>query len=453
MQVTIIGSGYVGLVTGACLAKLGHQVTCVDNNRERVQSILASRPPFHEPGLAEILAETVKHGQLSATTDLAAALRKSDISMIAVGTPSADSGAIDLGAVKYVAREIGGLLPSIGRPHTVVVKSTVVPTTTTAIVKPLLEEASGMKAGEFGLAVNPEFLREGSAVEDFMTPDRCVIGTEDAIATQALRQLYAPLQCPVLVTTPTNAEMIKYTTNSLLATLISFSNEIAHLCEHIPGANEAVVMQGLHLDRRFRFKSSADASLPEVVSYLKGGIGFGGSCLPKDVKAISAFARQLRAPMLLLESVLQVNCDRAAHICDQLASILNGLEGKVIAVAGLAFKAGTDDIRESPAFRLIDCLLARGAVIRGYDPLIGTTAKIHYGERITLCTTLEDVASEADMLVLCTKEASYAAYDWNALADCMVARNIFDGRGAIPYDALKHRFACYAAGKGRKTDK
>lgn len=447
MKVTIIGSGYVGLVSGVCLAHIGHEVVCVDKNEARIEDILRAIPPIYEPGLEPMLKDVLASGRFSATTNLAEALKDSDISMIAVGTPSSPQG-IDLQFIRAAASEIGAHLKAIGRYHTVVVKSTVVPTTTQTVVKEEVEKASGMKAGQFGLAMNPEFLREGTAVDDFMKPDRIVVGGFDDRSAQAVEALYKPFTCPLLRTNLCNAEMIKYTTNALLATLVSYSNEITRICEHLPGASEATVMQGVWLDRRLRADQGGKVGHPEIVSYLRGGIGFGGSCLPKDVTALKCFAEAKGIPMPMLSSVLAVNKNRPQQIIESIAAQVGALSGKRIAVVGLAFKADTDDVRESPALRLVDALLSAGANVVAYDPIAAKNVQAIYGERMALAGSVEAACNKADAALIATSWPQFKELDWNAIAATMQNPVIFDGRQVIRFDSAKHRFRYWAVGIG-----
>lgn len=368
MKITIVGTGYVGLVTGVGLAAIGHAVTCVDYDERKIAAIATGKAPFFEPGLDELLIEQRASGRLQASTSLEDSLRDANVSIIAVGTPSNETG-IDLSYIRQAARAIGKQLPTIARYHVVVVKSTVVPTTTDTVVREELEAASGMVSGrDFGLAMNPEFLSEGRAVEDFTKPDRIVIGASTPQASSVLAEMYAAFNCPVLQTTPRNAEMVKYAANALQATLISFSNEIAGICESVSGLDEATVMRGVHLDKCWGAPGSDGKSrFAGAVSYLRAGIGFGGSCFPKDLRALRAFARSEGADVPILNSVLQVNEERAGRVVDLLASQVGALHDKRIAVLGLAFKPETDDVRESPGVRISKLLLQRGADVVLHD--------------------------------------------------------------------------------------
>ncbi|MEL6726436.1 MAG: UDP-glucose/GDP-mannose dehydrogenase family protein [Pseudomonadota bacterium] len=402
MKVSIVGTGYVGLVSGACLAHLGHQVTCVDIDPAKVDMIARKDPPIYEKGLQELLDANVPD-RLRATTDLRAAVMDSDLSLIAVGTPF-DGQIIDLKYIKQVAKEIGEALAEKDSWHMVVVKSTVVPGTTTDVVLPILEEASGKTAGvDFGVGMNPEFLREGEAIEDFMDPDRIVFGGIDKRSIDALAELYEVFETADKVRTdPSTAEMIKYTANSLLATLISFSNEIANLCA-VQNVDVAEAMQGVHLDRRFSpILETGERVRPGFVSYVWPGAGFGGSCFPKDVKALVAHGENSGLPMQLLRSVIEVNNRQPQKMIDMLEEGLGDVAGKDITVLGVAFKPGTDDIRESPSLPVIETLASKGAKVTAFDPIARHEAEHVLGERVVFKDTLEDALNGAKAILLMT---------------------------------------------------
>ena len=413
MNVTVVGAGYVGLVTGVGLATIGHHVVCVEINAERVARINRGDPPIHEAGLEAALRDALKAGRFRASTDLADAMVGSQVSIIAVGTPSAD-GQIDLRDVLAAARQISEQLPRAARPHLVAVKSTVVPGTTDTHVAKLLP-------ADCGLCMNPEFLRQGCAVADFMNPDRIVIGQRDEASGDLLAELYRPFECPKLRTTLRNAELIKYTSNALLATLVSFSNEIARLCESLPGTDVETIMDGLHLDRRL----SPAGVTPGILAYLRAGAGYGGSCLPKDVDALRHFGRTRQTPTPLLDAVVEVNAARAG----QVIGLLGDIAGRRVAVLGLTFKPDTDDVRSSPALRLIEELGARGASVCVYDPLaVVPGLEVHTEPRAAL--------EGADAAVIATAWAEFAAWDWTVLASVMRRPMIVDGRNALRHVAL-----------------
>ncbi|BDU71010.1 UDP-glucose dehydrogenase family protein [Mesoterricola silvestris] len=431
MKVTVFGCGYVGLVTGVCLASLGHEVACVDVDASRVDLINAGQTPIYEPGLEALLRENLAQGRFRATLDARAALRGSRISMIAVGTPDRD-GRIDLSFVETVARTIGAHLKGDPAYHTIVVKSTVVPGTTLGLVRATLESASGRVAGEgFGVAMNPEFLREGFAVQDFMEPDRVVLGHLGAQAGEDLEALYAAFHCPRIHVTPTEAEFVKYASNALLATCISFANEIYTLCEGTPGVDGRQVLEILHMDRRLTPQHGGESVRPGILSYLFGGVGYGGSCLPKDLNAITAMARERGLPAPLLEQVVRVNRDRPAAIVQRLATELGGLQGRLVTVLGLAFKPGTDDWRNSPSQPLVEALLAGGARVRAWDPLAEAAAVAAWGGRVALHRDPRSALEGAHAAVLATAWPEIQEWPWEELAAAMASPVILDGRNAL----------------------
>lgn len=444
MRIAVIGAGYVGLVSGVCLAHVGHEVTCVDNVPERVAAVNGEVPPFHEPGLRELLSAGRREGRLQATTNLAAAVAASEVVLIAVGTPSA-AGHIDLGAVEVAAREVGHSLCSSAEYKVVAVKSTVVPGTTDTLVRGILEQATGKPAGTFGLCMNPEFLREGTAVRDFLEPDRIVIGQWDDTSGARLASIYESFDCPKIFTGLRNAELTKYASNALLATLISFSNEMAGLCEATPGSDIAEVLAAVELDRRWRPVVDGTRVSPEILTYLRAGCGFGGSCLPKDVAALCAFARERRAPTRLLEAVLEVNALRPAAIVSQIEEALGSVQGRRIAILGVSFKPGTDDLRESPAVSILRLLAGAGADIRAYDPVVKTFGG---ADGTALCGSLEAALDGADAAVVVTPWPEIVTADWPTLAQGMRCRVIVDARNALAVATLPDGIRYVGIGRG-----
>ena len=419
MNIAIFGSGYVGLVTGVCLATLGHDVRCVDVDPARVDAIRRGVVPFEEPELAAMLDDALRSGAFSMTLDPREALAGADVSFIAVGTPSLPDGSIDLRFVRDAAAAAGRVLRSRSDYHVVVVKSTVVPGTTGTIVREIVARESGRE--DFGLCMNPEFLREGSAVADFMNPDRIVIGSGDERAAAVVRRLYDRFDCPVVATSLENAEMIKYASNALLALLISYSNEIASVCEGVSGADADVVMNGVHLDRRLR-------NAP-INAYLRAGIGFGGSCLPKDVKALRAFASSRGIATPMIDATLAVNEARARRVAEILRGELGALAGRRAGVLGLAFKPGTDDVRDSPSLPLLRSLAAEGCELRVYDPAVHDSATVPAGT--LLCRSAEELFAGSDAIVLATAWPEFAAWDWTSLTRTMRTKLVVDGRNSL----------------------
>jgi UDPglucose 6-dehydrogenase len=405
MKVSVAGTGYVGLVSGVCLAEKGHQVTCVDIDQEKVDKINKAIPPIYERGLEELLKKNVPEN-LKATTHLHKAVLETELSLIAVGTPF-DGNEIDLKYIKEVAHQIGEALRDKVGYHVVVVKSTVVPGTTDDVVRPILEKASGKKAGvDFGIGMNPEFLREGEAIQDFMFPDRIVLGGIDDKSINALAELYSVFDgVEKLRTNPKTAEMIKYTANSLLATMISFSNEIANLCTDLGGIDVVEVMQGVHLDKRLSpILPDGDRIVPSFTTYLEAGCGFGGSCFPKDVKALIAHGKKVDRPMQLLDAVIQVNERQPQQVFALLKKHFPSLKGVHVAVLGLAFKPGTDDMRESPAIPVVQELMAQEVILKVYDPVAKHEAQNLFGNRqITYCDDLAQTLENVQAVVLMTR--------------------------------------------------
>jgi UDPglucose 6-dehydrogenase len=405
VKIAVVGAGYVGLVTAVCLAEKGHNVICTDVDHGKIDKIRLATPPIYEPGLEELLRRNVGT-RLVATTHLQQAVCDSDVTLIAVGTPF-DGNAIDLRQIRAAASSIGTALRSTSTYHLVVVKSTVVPGTTDEVVTPILEAASGKKAGtDFGIGMNPEFLTEGEAVNDFMFPDRLVLGGMDERTIDTLAALYSSFDgVDRIRTNNRTAEMIKYTSNALLATAISFSNEIANLCSSLGGIDVAEVMQGLH---RSKYLSpvlpDGSRALAPLAGFLWAGCGFGGSCLPKDVKALIAHGKRAGQPMSLLESVLRVNEHQPQQLVALLRKHFPSLDGIRVAILGLAFRPGTDDIRESPAIPIIQELLAAKVEIKAYDPAANhQAAQAIRNHHFVLCDDLLGAMTNVDAIMLVTR--------------------------------------------------
>lgn len=405
MKVSVIGTGYVGLVSGVCLAEKGHDVICVDVDKEKIEKINNGIPPIYERDLEALLRKNINLN-LRADTNLFKAVMDTDISLIAVGTPF-DGDRIDLSFIEMVSDDIGKTLKEKKDYHMIVIKSTVVPGTTDEVIIPILEKVSGKKAGkDFGVGMNPEFLREGEAVQDFMFPDRIVMGALDKKGLGFLEELYRPFNnVDKLKTNNKTAEMIKYTSNSLLATLISFSNEIANLCAEIDGIDVVDVMNGVHMDKRLSpIMPNGQRITPQITTFIESGCGFGGSCFPKDVKALIAHGKQKGRPMRLLDAVIRINQDQPLQILRILKKHFPSLKGIRIAILGLAFKPGTDDMRESPAIPVVKELLSKGAEINAYDPAASTEAqKIFLDHQIQYCETLEQTIENVQAVVLLTR--------------------------------------------------
>jgi UDPglucose 6-dehydrogenase len=405
MRVSVIGSGYVGLVTAACLAEKGHTSICVDVDAEKVAKINRAEPPIYERGLPELLARHVP-SRLTATTDLQTAVLDTEITLIAVGTPF-DGQRIDLTAIKDASCRVGQALRRKDSYHVVAVKSTVVPGTTDDVVCPALEDGSGKKAGvDFGLAMNPEFLTEGEAIADFMGPDRIVVGGIDAPSIAALDRLYAGFSdVEVIRTNPKTAEMIKYASNALLATSISFANEFANLCAALGGIDVADVMHAVHRSKYLCIPGANGSRTEAPLSrFIEAGCGFGGSCLPKDVSALIAHAEQAGSPMRLLQAVIRTNQQQPERLLSILKAQFDSLHDLGVAVLGLAFRPDTSDVRESPALTVIRRLVEGGARVKVHDPVANAEARQALGTLpVAYCNDLAEALSGVDAVLLITR--------------------------------------------------
>ena len=389
------------------LAELGHTVVCIDVDERKVDALNRGEPPIFERGLEPLLRRHLGT-RLRATTDVAGAVQASEMTFICVGTPSRPDGSIDLSFVQQAAEQVGAALATVTGFHAVVVKSTVVPGTSDQVVRPACERTSGKRAGvDFGVGVNPEFLTEGQAVDDFLRPDRIVIGGDDGTVA-ALRDLYAGFEgVPVVQTNASTAEMIKYASNAMLATAISFSNEIANLSSAIGGIDTVQVMRGVHLSRYLTTPQGDGTSVTAPLSsFYEAGCGYGGSCLPKDVAALAAKGRQVGSRLALLEAVADINDHQPARLVDLLSRELGTLQGRRVTVLGLAFKPDTDDVRSSPAFPLLRLLREAGAEVTAHDPVVGPQVLDGAGD-VTYVADLADAIKQADAVVIVTRWDHY----------------------------------------------
>jgi UDPglucose 6-dehydrogenase/GDP-mannose 6-dehydrogenase len=429
MKIAVFGTGYVGLVSGVCLAAKGHDVVCLDLRADVVAMLNRAQPHIHEPGLPELLQKVISNKNFRATLSRDDALADASLILIAVGTPSAD-GKIDLQHIATAARQIGAFLKTAPRFVAVVIKSTVVPGTTDTFVRKILEESSGKKLGQFGLGMNPEFLREGNAVADFINPDRIVLGHEDPETLRLLRELYLPWSCEKLEVNSRTAEMIKYANNCLLATQISAVNELANLCSRVGNVDVLQVMAGVHLDKRWNPPDSAGRRAnPAILTYLLPGCGFGGSCFPKDVQALRSLGRDLGLPMSLLQAVLDVNDRQPSQVVSLLATKLSPLRGKKILVLGLAFKPDTDDVRESASLTIIRDLVAQGCDVTAHDPAAADNARRELaGTPFSLTHDWKTALTAADAVVVATKWPEYADLKSPPLAAAIAGKVVLDPR-------------------------
>jgi UDPglucose 6-dehydrogenase len=432
MRIAVVGTGYVGLVTGSCFADLGNLVTCVDVDRKKIRDLNHGIIPLFEPGLEEIIRRNRR--RLSFTTDLAKAVRSSDLIFIAVNTPSAKNGEVDITNVKAVAK---GIARSINRYKIIVNKSTV-PIGMGDIVAQILIK-HGPKDVTFDVVSNPEFLREGSAVTDLLKPDRIVIGATRRAAAQKVAELYKPLRCPLLITDLKSAEMIKYASNAFLATKISYINEIANLCDRV-GADIAQVTRGMSYDPRIGGQ------------FFNSGLGFGGSCFPKDVAALVQIGRRNKASFRLLPEVLAVNRRQREIFLGKTRRALGRLKGKTLAVWGLSFKPNTDDLREAPSLTLLPALLSMGAKLRAYDPVSMAKAKPLF-KKVKFCKNPYEAAQGADAVLILTDWNEFKQVDLQKLRSIVKQPILVDGRNMYdPQEMAEKGFAYHGMGRGENTN-
>lgn len=436
MKVAVVGTGYVGLVVGACLAETGNDVVCADVIASKVDGLKLNKLPIYEPGLEPLVARNQREGRLQFTTDVGGAVERNDIVIIAVGTPPDEDGSADLQHVLAVARTIG---QHLNAPKTIITKSTV-PVGTAAKVR---AEIAKHTTTAFHVCSNPEFLKEGAAVEDFMKPDRVILGVDSSESAKLLEELYAPFVRtgnPLIFMDLPSAEMTKYAANAMLATRISFMNQMARLCEAV-GADVTLVRKGIGTDRRIG------------PAFLFPGPGYGGSCFPKDVQALIRMGQERRVPLDILAAVEAANERQKRLLFEKIERHFEGkLKGRVVGVWGLAFKAETDDVRESPALVLVEALLAAGATVRVHDPAALETAREHLGDRVTYAAHAVDVLEGADALAIVTEWLEYRNPDFPRLRQLMRQPLIVDGRNlydpdrlaklGFTYDSIGRRLAC-----------
>jgi UDPglucose 6-dehydrogenase len=450
VKICVIGTGYVGLVTGVVFSDLGNDVICVDNDREKIEMLKKNRIPIYEPGLEEMVRINVAEERLSFSTDIGHGVKESEIVFIAVGTPPAQNGRgkTDLSYVEAVAEEIARHING----YKIIVNKSTVPVGTGDLVEGILEKHGLTREKDFDVASNPEFLKEGTAISDSMNPDRVVVGAPNKMVAEKLRELYASLECPVIKTDVRSAEIIKYASNSFLATKISFINAIANLCEKA-GADVSAVMQGMGTDKRIGKE------------FLQAGLGYGGSCFPKDVDSLIYTATEVyNEDFGLLEHVVQINEERVLRFISRLEKILGGFSGTTIGILGLAFKPNTDDMREAKSMEIIYQIMEGGAQVRAFDPQATENAKKELSlyleqlgperrakidlSRITYCTNPYETAKDTDALVLVTEWREFKLLDMARIKNLMKRPIFFDGRNM--YDPEKQKakgFEYYSIGR------
>jgi UDPglucose 6-dehydrogenase len=419
MNICVVGTGYVGLVTGAVFADLGNDVICVDNLADKVDALKRGQMPIYEPGLEEMVLRNVADGRLVFTTDLRDAVHRSVIVFITVGTPPKATGETDLGAVETVAREIGQAMER----YTVVVNKSTVPVGTGELVREVIERHQPRPV-PFDVVSNPEFLREGSAIEDTLRPDRIVIGAPNQQVAMSLLELYAPLERPMIITDVPSAEMIKYASNAFLATKISFINAIANICE-AAGADVTQVAKGMGLDERIG------------PAFLQAGLGYGGSCFPKDTDSLIHTASSLGYDFALLRTVVDVNRERGAHVVQMIEQALAPLSGRVVAVLGLAFKPNTDDMREARSIEIIERLVEADVTVRAYDPVAMVNAAKVLPGVVEYCNSAYEAAEGADGIALVTEWNEFKFLNLERLRTLMRRPVVFDGRNVWQPDRMR----------------
>ncbi|MBN1445631.1 MAG: UDP-glucose/GDP-mannose dehydrogenase family protein [Candidatus Omnitrophica bacterium] len=428
-NIGIIGAGHVGLVTAGCFAKMGHHVVCADNDTKKIEKIKKSEMPFYEPGLQEMIEETCKNGSLVFVTTIAELAKKCDIIFIAVGTPSTEEGGADLSYVENVTVEIAKALTGIKKEtadgekiYKLIIEKSTVPVLTGEWVKRTLE-LMGPTGIEFDVAANPEFLREGNAIKDFMEPDRIVIGVESERARKIFEEIYASIKAPVIFTDVKSAELIKHASNSFLALKISYINAISQICERVGGDIEKVA-EGMGYDKRIGR------------DFLKAGIGWGGSCFLKDVSAFIKLSEDIGYKFNLLKDVREINREQRLFVVKKAKDLLWNLKGKEIAVLGLSFKPDTDDVRDAPAIDIIAALLKEGASVKCYDPEASENMKSFFPD-IVYCENPYSAAEDASLLIFLTEWDEFKTLDFGRLKKIMSMPHVIDGRNFIDAKKLK----------------
>ncbi|MEK7557312.1 MAG: UDP-glucose/GDP-mannose dehydrogenase family protein [Patescibacteria group bacterium] len=430
-KLAFIGAGYVGLVSGTCLAEIGHHVILVDINKEKIDKLKQGAIPIYEPGLEDLVKRNVKAKRLSFTTSLPQAVKKSDVIFIAVNTPPQPNGRADLSYVAAAAREIAEVADS----YKVVVDKSTVPVQTGQRVAETIKRYN-TRGIDFDVVSNPEFLREGSAIEDFMEPDRIVVGVENRRAEKIMREIYAPVDAPFIVTDVKSAELIKHASNSFLAMKISFANALARICE-LSGANIDKVTYGMGLDKRIG------------QHFLKAGVGYGGSCFPKDIAAFISIADDMGYDFELLKAVEKINKYACNLFLQKIEQALWVTKGKTIAVWGLAFKPNTDDMRNAPSIPIIEQLYADGATMNAYDPQASQTAKAALGDKVNYKKSMYETLKGADALVIITDWDEFKNPDWSKVSSLLKSPIIIDGRNMFePRDMEKSGFVYHSVGRG-----
>ncbi|WP_421381512.1 UDP-glucose dehydrogenase family protein [Bacillus salacetis] len=429
MNVSVIGTGYVGLVSGVCFSDIGNKVTCVDLDETKINNLKKGIVPIYEPGLKELVVKNTEEGRLFFTTDLSQAMKDADVVLIAVGTPEKETGEADLRFVEAVAKSIGENLDD----YKVIVTKSTVPVGTNRYVKSIISEHCGHE--NFDVASNPEFLREGSAIHDTMNMERAIIGVESEKAGDILTELHKPFNTEIMVTDIETAEMIKYASNAFLATKISFINEIANICEKL-GANVIDVAKGMGLDARIGAK------------FLQAGIGYGGSCFPKDTKALVQISGEVEHDFQLLKSVIEVNNKQQRVLIDKAIARFGSLSGKKVGLLGLAFKPNTDDMREAASIVISEELVKQGASVKGYDPIARETAAKVLPQEVEIVSSVNEAIEDADIIMILTEWDDIKNIDLEMIANLPSNPVLFDGRNCFSLDEVaKYNLEYHSIGR------
>jgi UDPglucose 6-dehydrogenase len=446
MNVVVVGCGYVGLVSGVCFATLGHKVLGVEIDEGRAELIESGTPPFHEPGLEEMLQSCLSDGTFRVTSQIEEAVA-GEVIFLCVQTPLGPDGELNTNFLADAVRQVAVTLSDSGGRHVLVVRSTVVPGTTETLVAPISRAHNPAVA----VASNPEFLREGSAVADFLEPDRIVIGCKETWAADLVADLYASLMPVVVHVTPSAAELAKCASNALLATLISFSNQLARIAEAIPGVDVEDVLAIIHKDRRLSPVTGGQTISPGILAYLKPGCGFGGACLPKDLSALNHYASSVGEPAGLLQAAIDINQTQPARVVSITRDALGGLEERHVTLLGLAFKAGTDDLRESPGLRIVDLLLREGTKVVAYDPLVAPAALRELEDKgVTIASDIQAAIRDADACVIATR-----ATEFREVGEILHRKNdkhtvVIDGRRLLEPNSFDDQDSYSAVGRSRR---
>jgi UDPglucose 6-dehydrogenase len=433
-NICVLGTGYVGLVTGTCFSDLGNDVICLDIDQKKIESLQRGELPIYEPGLLELVKRNSAAGRLRFTTEYAEAVPEADFVFIAVGTPQGDDGGADLSYVEAAAATVAKYL----KDHTIIINKSTVPIGTGDWVAGIIDRSlNGNSAITFAVVSNPEFLREGSAVFDFQVPDRVVLGSTNRAAAEKVSELYAPLKAPIIITDLRTAEMVKYASNAILATRISFINEISQMCEALH-ADVKVVAEGMGYDKRIGHQ------------FLQAGIGYGGSCFPKDVKALAYMAEQSNLHPQLLLAVMDINNDARRFFVQKIERLLGSVAHRTIGVWGLAFKSNTDDMREAPSIDIISALIRKGATVRVYDPVAMEVAHRYLPGAVIYCTDPYEAAQEADAVLLLTEWNEFKQVDFERVKQLMNKPVLIDGRNLYEPDEMA-KLGFHYRGVGRPS--